>query len=408
MQMLFDQSIATTLNLAVRVVIVIYGCLVRERIVNIQYGRQSINQNDVEIVAESLLADWLTLGPKVEQFENQISKTADALHAVTFNNGTAALHAAYHAAGISEGSEVIISPLTFVATASMATLLGAKVVFADVCKDTGNLDPESVGELITPRTRAIVGVDYAGHPCDYEALRAICDKFGLTFIVDAAHSLNSRLNGFAVGHYADIATFSFFPTKNITSAEGGALVTNNPAFADKARLFRSHGLVKIGEGMEKNAPWLREVHEFGMNYRLPDVLCSLGISQISRVDEFKQKRLNVFNFYKENIRSYEVTHPTTRAGVDPMWHLYPIRVPADKRLSLFKHLHSKGILVQVNYLPAYLHPAYQSIGYSSTHCAEAERYYSQEISLPMHTELSTQDLEFTTKTINSFFLESRA
>lgn len=374
----------------------------------IRYGRQSVSDLDIQAVRETLESDWLTLGPKVREFEQLIAETAGTKHAFTVNNGTSALHAAYVAADIRAGDEVIMPPLTFVATASMAILLGAKVVFADVSEDTGNIDPEKVEALITSRTKAIIGVDFAGHPCDYQALRKICDKYKLVFIVDSAHSLNSKFKDLPVGHFADLATFSFFPTKNITTGEGGAIVTNREVFAEKLSRFRSHGLENGDADSIANTPWLRHVNDFGMNYRLPDILCALGVAQILRVNEFKAARKRAFDFYDREIEPAYVRKPALRPGSDPMWHLYPIRVDATIRLDLYNFLHQNDIYVQVNYVPVYWHPVFQKLGYKKGLCPIAENFYLEELSLPIHVELSTDDLDKVTKCLNEFFREQNA
>lgn len=367
---------------------------------SISYGRQSINKSDVDAVSEAVEADWLTMGPTVEDFEDAISLVAGTKYSAAMSSGTAALHAAYFAAGISMGDEIITSPLTFIATASMAKQLGAEVKFVDVEADSGNIDPQKAKAAITSRTKAIVAVDYAGNPCDYAELRKICDESKILFIVDCAHSLHSTFQGKPVGAFADIVAFSFFPTKNITTGEGGAVSTNNPEFWQRAKSFRSHGLQEPQNKFD--APWLREVHEFGMNYRLSDVLCSLGISQISRITDFKLARQRIFDFYCSNLDLSKIKVPSTRQDTSPMWHLFPIRVPRNKRLELYKHLHKNGIYVQVNYIPAYLHPVFKKQGHVEGECPIAEEYYAEELSLPMHVELSDKELIKICGEVNSF------
>lgn len=367
---------------------------------SISYGRQSINKYDVKAVAKTIRADWLTMGPLVQEFEVAISKISGFQYSAVTSNGTSALHAAYFAAGITAGDEIITSPLTFIATASMAKQVGAVVKFVDIEPTTGNIDPIKAKAAITSRTKAIVAVDYAGNPCDYESLRTICDENKILLIVDCAHSLGSTFRGRPVGAFADIATFSFFPTKNITTGEGGAISTNDREVWQKAKAFRSHGLVEAQNPDE--APWLREVHQFGMNYRLPDILCALGISQIGRISQFKLSRQRVFDFYSKNLTSSKINTPVMGPESSPMWHLFPIRVPRDQRLELYKHLHSKGIYVQVNYIPAYLHPVFKNEGHEEGECPNAEDYYSREISLPMHVGLSTKQLAQICGEINAF------
>ena len=361
----------------------------------IPYGRHDINTCDVDAVSGVLESDWLTTGPSVAAFEAAISNHAGGVPAVSVSSGTAALHAAYAAAEVGPGTEVITPPLTFVATQAAAALLGADVVFGDVRKDTGCLDAHLVESLITPRTRAIVSVDYAGHPADMDALRALADRYGVLLIEDAAHSLGTTFRGRPVGTLADLTTLSFFPTKNITTGEGGAVLSTDSSLLTAARRFARQGLVREPEEflITTEGPWHQEVHEFGLNYRLPDVLAALGTSQIGRLDEFKAKRRYVKERYDAALGDLDgVTLPYCEPDVDPVWHLYPLRVPAERREEIFVALRNAGIGVQVNYIPAYWHPAFDSSRYPRGLCPVAEEYYSREISLPMHTKMSADDI----------------
>ena len=254
----------------------------------IPYGRQSISEEDIVAVTNALRSEWLTTGPLVEQFEEKISSIVGA-SSVSVSSGTAALHCAYAAIGIEPGDEVITPPITFIATQATAAIMGAKIVFADVEADTANINPDSVESLITSNTKAIVAVDYAGHPAELLALRKIADKYGIYLIEDAAHSIGSKFRDKAVGSIADLTTFSFFPTKNITTGEGGAVSSKNQELLDKAKKFARQGLIRDKNRMRNpnEGPWHQEVHAFGLNYRLPDILCALGLSQISRITDFK-------------------------------------------------------------------------------------------------------------------------
>ena len=362
----------------------------------IPYGRHDIDSADVDAVSRVLESDWLTTGPSVAEFESAISKSAGGVGAVAVSSGTAALHAAYAAAGIGPGVEIITPPLTFVATQAVASLLGADLVFADVREDTGCLDAGIVEQLVTARTRAIVSVDYAGHPADMDALRVIADRHGILLIEDAAHSLGTIFRGRPVGNLADLTTLSFFPTKNITTGEGGAVLSPNSELLTAARRFARQGLVREPEEfvITTEGPWHQEVHTFGLNYRLPDVLAALGTSQISRLSEFKAMRQHVKQRYDAAFGDLMgVTLPHCEPDVDPMWHLYPLRVPVKRREEIFVALRSAGIGVQVNYVPAYWHPAFDSSRYPRGLCPIAEEHYSREISLPMHTRLSEDDID---------------
>lgn len=360
----------------------------------IPYGHQSIDESDVEAVVNALGGEWLTTGPAVAAFEREIAMIAGTDDSVAVTSGTAALHAAYAAVGVSRGDQVIVPALTFAATAATASLLGAEIVFADVEEETGNIDPGSVAALTTERTAVVSGVDFAGHPVDVDALLPIARSAGALLLEDAAHSIGSTYRGRPVGSLADVTTFSFFPTKNLTTAEGGAVVSTHEATTARARSFRSHGLVR--DRAEQRYPdegaWHQEIHSLGLNYRLPDVLCALGLSQIRRLADFKAARARVFERYQEGFADLDgLRLPMRRDDVDPMWHLFPVRVRDGRRREVFDKLRAQGILVQVNYIPVYWHPYYEDLGYRRGLCPVAERYYSEEISLPMFASLTTDD-----------------
>src|SRR5699024_8511650 len=292
--------------------------------------------------------------------------------------------------------EVVTTPLTFVATAATAALLGAKIVFADVDPATGNLDPAAAEAAVTERTRVVAGVDYAGVPVDAPALRDLASRRDLLFVEDAAHPIGSTLDGAPVGSLADLTTYSFFPTKNLTTAEGGAVVTADPELAARARAFKNHGLVRDRslQRTPDEGPWHQEVHSFGLNYRLPDVLCALGTSQLTRLAQFVTRRAEIKQAYDEALGDLdEVEIPVAPEGAAPAWHLYPLRVPADRRRAIFESLREQGIGVQVNYIPAYWHPVFEDLGYRRGMCPVAEDYYRREISLPMFPSLTDADIE---------------
>lgn len=361
----------------------------------IPYGRHSVNQDDIDAVVEVLKGDWLTTGPNVTKFEAEIAKRSGTDDAVVVSNGTAALHAAYRAANIQAGDEVITTPMTFAATAAAAMAEGAKIVFADIDSDTGNISVESVASLITPRTKVIAGVDYAGHPIDIDELKKLAHDNGALLVEDGAHSIGSTYRGRPVGQDADLTTFSFFPTKNMTTGEGGAVVSPRADLLDRARKFRMHGLVR-DKGLQRypdEGDWHQEIHEVGLNYRLPDILCALGSSQLERLDVFKAKRRHIFETYQAAFADLDgVILPTKRDYVDPIWHLYPIRVPASDRKRIFDYMRANGVIVQVNYIPVYWHPAFEDLGYKRGLAPVSEEYYRGEISLPMYADLNESDL----------------
>lgn len=351
----------------------------------IPYGRHNINDEDVSAVVSALRGDWLTTGPLVEKFELALENIVGA-PCVAVSSGTAALHCAYAALDLGPGDEVITPPITFIATQATAALFGATIVFADIQSDTGNIDPNLVESLITSKTKAIVAVDYAGHPADLDELKSIANKYGIFLIEDAAHSLGSTYRNKPVGSIADITTFSFFPTKNMTTGEGGAVSSSNDALLEKARRFSRQGIVRNPKELNKaeEGPWHQEVHRFGLNYRLPDLLCALGISQLNRLQNFKEQRTKVFETYLEELGEIEKLElPTKRSYVDPMWHLYPVRVPSNIRRNVFERLQQNGIKVQVNYLPANQHPVFLEMGHEGSDTPNADQFYKSEISLPM-------------------------
>jgi dTDP-4-amino-4,6-dideoxygalactose transaminase len=360
------------------------------------YGRQSVDADDVAAVSEALTSDWLTTGPWVRAFESELAALAGTDGAVTVTSGTAALHTAYAALGVGSGDEVVTTPLTFVATASTASMLGATVVFADVTPDTGNLDPESVAAALTHRTRVVAGVDYGGHPIDVDGLRATLGERDIRLLEDAAHSIGGHLDGIPVGSLADVTTFSFFPTKNLTTAEGGAVVCSDADVLRRAATFRNIGMVKDVEHLQRKdeGAWWYEVPDFGVNYRLPDVLAALGSNQLRRLEDFRARRTEIHDRYTAGLAGIdELLLPPTRAGASPTWHLYSLRIRDGRRRALFDHLRDNGIGVQVNYIPVYWHPLYADRGYRRGMCPVAEEYYEQEISLPLFPDLRDDDVD---------------
>jgi UDP-4-amino-4,6-dideoxy-N-acetyl-beta-L-altrosamine transaminase len=362
----------------------------------IPYGRQSVDESDVAAVAEVLRGDWLTTGPTVTAFEEALAARVGAVRAVSATSGTAALHIAYAALGVGPGDEVLTTPMTFVATASCALALGATVRFADVEEDTVNLDPSAVAAEAGTRTRVVAAVDYAGHPADMDAIRKAAGAVGAAVVEDAAHSIGSTYRGRPVGSFADATCYSFFPTKNMTTAEGGAVAVLDAEVGERAHRFHTIGLVRDRARMRHpdEGPWHQEVHEYGLNYRLPDVLAALGLSQLRRLSDFKARRAAVFERYREGLHDLDgVRLPVCRADVDPVWHLYPIRVPGDRRREVFDGLRARGIGVQVNYLPVYWHPLFEDLGFRRGMCPNAEAFYREEISLPMHAALTDDEVD---------------
>lgn len=361
----------------------------------IPYGRHSIDDDDINSVALALRSDWLTTGPLVDEFERNLTEFL-GVPTISVSSGTAALHAAYSAIGLKPGDEIITPPITFIATQATAALLGAKILFADICPLTGNLDPEKVLSLINSKTRAIVTVDFAGRPSYLQELRKIADEHQIYLIEDAAHSFGSEYHGQMIGGIADITTFSFFPTKNMTTAEGGAISSHNPDLLERARLFSRQGIIRDTTKFFSNnpQPWLYEVQEFGLNYRLPDIMCALGISQLRKIHDFKRRRTEIFEFYSSKLADLAYLQiPTPASNSSPNWHFYPIQISEDLRNRMYLYLREHGITTQINYIPAYRHPVF---GFSEKDFASfpmSEKFYSCELSLPMYFGLTNTDLE---------------
>ncbi len=366
------------------------------------YGRQSIAEEDIEAVTAVLRGDWLTTGPAVTAFEEAIGAVVGGHRAVTCTSGTAALHMAYSALGLGAGDQVVTTPMTFVATASCASILGAEVVFADVEEDTALIDPAAVDAVVTERTRVVAAVDYAGHPADYDALQPIADRVGALTLDDAAHSIGGSYRGRPVGDLADLTTLSFFPTKNLTTGEGGAVVARDAALAQRVHEFHFIGLMRDPDrfAMTDEGPWHQEVHEFGLNYRLTDLACALGLSQLRRLPAFKQRRTEITARYNAALAGIEgLRTPTQRDDVDPAWHLYPLRVLDGRRREVFEAMRGRGIGVQVNYIPVYWHPVYENLGYRRGMCPNAEAFYAEELSLPLFPDLTDAQVDQVIETL---------
>lgn len=371
------------------------------------YGRQSITEDDVQAVAEVLRGDWLTTGPTVTRFEEAIGALAGGHRAVSCTSGTAALHMAYAGAGVGAGDEVVTTPMTFVATASGASILGAKVLFADTEEDTGLIDPAAVDALVTERTKVVAAVDYTGHPADYAALQPIADRVGALTLADAAHSIGGSVTDKGgrrapVGDLADITTFSFFPTKNMTTTEGGAVVAKSDAIAQRTHEFHFIGMVRDADRFKSpdQGAWWYEVHELGLNYRLTDVACALGLSQLARLGAFKQRRAEIWARYNAALADVDgVRIPVQRDGVDPVWHFYCARILDGRRREVFDKMRERGIGVQVNYIPVYWHPAYADAGYQRGMCPNAEAFYAEELSLPLYPDLTDAEVDRVIETL---------
>jgi len=371
----------------------------------IPYGHQFIDDDDVRAVAGVLKSDWLTQGPKIQEFENALAKYCGAKYAVVFSSGTAALHSAYFAAGLKSGDEFITTPFTFVATANAGLYLGAKPVFADI-GDDGNLDPDEAEKKITKKTKLILVVDYAGNPADLNAFKKIAKKHNLVLIEDACHALGASYKGRKIGSVSDLTIFSFHPVKSITTGEGGAVLTDNLGYFEKLKLFRTHGITKDINLLKRKSEgdWYYEMQELGFNYRLTDIQAALGISQLKKLARFIKARKAIALRYQKAFSRYAdvLELPKETKGCSSAWHLYPIRLKGalyGKRAEIFKKLREKGIGVQVHYIPVPYHPYYEQLGYKRSDYPNAGCFYESVISLPIFSGLKLKDQQFVIKKV---------
>ena len=353
----------------------------------IPYAKQTIDDDDIQSVINVLKSDWLTTGPKVDEFEEAIASSVNSKCAVAVSSGTAALHCAMFAAGIGKGDEVIVTPMTFAATANAILYMSAKPVFADIEEDTLLIDPGKIEEKITQKTKAIISVDYAGQPCDYAAIKKLCDKYGLIHISDACHALGAEYKGQKVGSIADLTCFSFHPVKHITTGEGGAVTTICKTYYDKLRLFRNHGITTDHRQREKLGSWFYEMTELGHNYRITDLQCALGISQLKKLPEWIKRRNKIAEKYDKCFAGTEIKPLKVNDNLLNAYHLYVVKVP--NRDGIFKDMRKAGIGVNVHYIPVHLHPYYQNkVGTGKGDCPVAEKVYEQILSLPMFPRLT--------------------
>ncbi len=366
----------------------------------IPYGGQWIEEDDIEAVTEALKSDFITTGPRIDEFEDEFADYVDAEYAVAVANGTAALHACSFAAGIGEDDEVITTPITFAASANCVLYQGGTPVFADVKADTYNIDPASIENKITENTEAIIPVDYTGQPCDLEEINNIAQKYDLTVIEDGAHALGATYRDEKIGSLSDMTIFSFHPVKHITTGEGGMITTDSKEIYEKLIKFRTHGITKDESKYmnDTDGPWYHEQQMLGYNYRITDIQCALGMSQMVKADRFLQRRREIARKYNAAFADLEgLKIPYQKDDVESSWHLYVIQLVLEKlkvgREKIFEELYDKNLGVNVHYIPVYYHPYYQQLGYEKGLCPKAEKLYERIITIPLYPKMTDEQVE---------------
>lgn len=366
----------------------------------ISYGRQYIDEADIQAVADVLRSGYVTCGPKVNEFESKLCEITGAKYAVAVSNGTAALHIACMAIDLGPGDEIITTPITFAASANCALYCGAKPVFADINPETYNISPASIREHITPATKAVVAVDFTGQAVELDEIRNICKENNLILIEDAAHSIGTKYNGSAVGSIADMTTFSFHPVKTVTGGEGGAVLTNREDLYGKLLLYRSHGITREEKLLEREShgPWYYEQIDLGYNYRLTDIQCALIVSQMDKLERFGKRRREIVDRYNEAFsRIPELFVQQEIPESDTTRHLYILRIRPEllriDRKGFFEAMQAENICCNVHYIPVYWHPYYEKLGYAKGLCPNAEKLYLEMMSLPLYYSLTDKDVD---------------
>ena len=368
----------------------------------IPYGKHCIENDDIDAVIKALKEDYIATGPGIEKFEKEFAKYVGARYAVALSSGTAALHACCFAINIKQGDEVITTPLTFAATANCVLYCGGTPVFADVDAKTYNIAPEEIEKHITSNTKAIIPVHFTGQPCEMDKINEIAKRHHLYVIEDAAHANGADYYGKKIGSISDMTIFSFHPVKHMTTCEGGMVTTNDEKLYKKIKSFRAYGLTKDMELLEDkdNGPWHYEIQDLGYNYRISDVMCALGRSQLNKMDSFVRRRREIAKRYNEEMRDFKhIVLPYQLLGCNSSWHLYTILIKDGKRKAAYHKLKAAGIGVDVHYLPVYKHPYYQRHGYAGVSCPNAEAIYNQILSIPIFYKLSDEQQTYVIKEI---------
>lgn len=375
------------------------------RRVMLPYGRQCIEPRDVQVVVDTLKGDWLTTGPLIARFERRFAEWLRVPEAVAVSSGTAALHAAVFSAGFGPGDEIITTPLTFVATANCVLYVGAKPVFADIDSGTLCIDPIEVERAVTPRTRGIIAMHYAGQPCDMRELRGIAERRGLVLIEDACHAIGARDHGETAGTLGDLACFSFHPVKHLTTGEGGMVTTGNTQWASRMRAFRNHGIETDARTREQDGTWVTDMRYLGHNYRLTDFQCALGMRQLEAVDDWTARRRQLAARYMNRLDDFDALQiPHVRQGASSSWHLFPVLLRLDRlrvgRAEVFRAMRAENIGVNVHYPPVHLHSYYRErFGFRPGAFPRAELAYERLLSLPLFPRMTDEDIDDVVKAL---------
>jgi perosamine synthetase len=370
----------------------------------IPYGKQTIDQGDIECVIKVLEENnYLTTGPRILEFEKKICNYIGSRYGIAVNSGTAALHGAMFAIDITKGDEVIVPAISFVASSNCVLYQNGTPIFCDIEPDTLNIDVNKIEELITAKTKAIVMVDMCGQPCKYDKIRKICNKYNIILIQDAAHSLGAHYNEMKVGSYADITCLSFHPVKNITTCEGGMIITNSINYYEKCKIFRTHGIIRDYKERDKSNTHYYDMTELGYNYRIPDILCALGINQLNKLDNFIKRRNEIANRYNSFFLDYKNLVEPLKNYFYNAYHIYVVKLKLENlnisRDDIFKKMKEANIGVNVHYIPIYYHTYYKKLGYKKGLCPVSENTYEKIITLPIYPLLENKDIDYVCKTL---------